>query len=711
MSSRPVVGRGLFYTRDSEGHSDLAPPKYVSWAQAEATKLGVTFEGTSEAMLSMIHRGISAEGDLFLDFGISGNRLNRPGFDAFQHRALTDNRVSHLFIPRRDRIARPDQAVDGVLMEYKLRSAGLTLCFMNNKSLEPLARGQRMDLADSLTSLIDYDTSGRFRRALAEKLIYAKIKLAEGGYSIGGEPIYGFRRWLVSPDGSDRRELAVGEIVKRAGYHVLWLPTAEHELAVVHRILDEIETTPAARIAKRLNEEGIPSPKAERVRKVRGIERKVSGLWTQTTVRNIAIHPLLIAVNAYGRRASGDQLRLTPTGPRSLTDADYRPDGQPKVVAIAPENMIRSSARFDPLIEPERHKNILQILEDRGKHLRNKPRARDGVANPLGGRIFDLNCGWPMYRHFRRERWNYQCALYQNSQAKCCNHNVVPGEVTTRFVLSCLRQRVLTPTAMAKLEARLHQLAAAEAGEDRIRLQREAREAEMKTIERRLEIVGRNMALAETPDERQATAVIFGELRALLASQRKQLDELEEVPVSTDPGREVTSALAGLNRLHELAESSGPGPEAAGDLIRLIDARLYLSFRSVERGRRTLSVPGGGALTFGSTSPPGPLYQGPTDRAIIREMLAAGESVTAAPVDVPPGIDKPVPEVGWSANVQRGTRRCSGPALRRRLMPMAVISPATATAIINHRTVNLGRNLDRCMGERPFAHLHNKAVR
>jgi hypothetical protein len=277
-----------------------------------------------------------------------------------------------------------------------------------------------------------------------------------------------------------------------------------------------------------------------------------------------------------------------------------------------------------------------------------------------------------MYRHARRGRWNYQCALYQNSQAKCCSHNVVSGEATTRFVLSCVRQRVLTPTAMAKLEARLHQLAAAEVGEDRVRLQRQAREAEVKTTERRLEVVGRNMAEAETTEERQAMAVVFGELRAQLASQRKRLDELAEVAVSTDSGREVASALAGLNRLHELADPSGPGPETAGELIRLINAKLYLSFRSLERGKRTFSVPVSGVLTFGSTSPPGPLYQGPTDRAIIREMLAVGESVTAASADVPPGIDKPGPEVGWSANVQRGTRRCSGPGPPWQSLPRRV---------------------------------------
>ena len=108
MSDRPTAGRALFYTRDSEGHSDLAPPQYVAWARREAARLGVAFAGTPEAMEAMIARGVPAESDLFIDYGISGNVLSRPGFDAFRSRALRDPAVSHLFVPRRDRIARRD---------------------------------------------------------------------------------------------------------------------------------------------------------------------------------------------------------------------------------------------------------------------------------------------------------------------------------------------------------------------------------------------------------------------------------------------------------------------------------------------------------------------------------------------------------------------------------------------------------------------------
>ena len=257
MNGDPTSAHGLFYTRDSEGHSDLAPPKYVDWARGEAKRLGVTFDGTPDALTAMIGRGISSQGDLFVDYGISGNHLSRPGLDAFRRRALEDSTVTHLFVPRRDRIARPDNPLDAVTIEFELRSAGLTVVLMD-QALMPFPRGRRVGLADLLTGVIDYDSSGKFRRDLAEKLIHAKIKLAERGFSIGGEPVYGFRRWLVAPDGTRKRELEEGEVVKMAGHHVVWLPTAEAEMRVVRRILDLIETVPAARIARMLNDEGSP---------------------------------------------------------------------------------------------------------------------------------------------------------------------------------------------------------------------------------------------------------------------------------------------------------------------------------------------------------------------------------------------------------------------------------------------------------------------
>lgn len=182
---RPSIGKGLFYTRDSEGKSELAPPQYVAWARAEAARLGVRLDGTPETILGMIERGEFHSGDLYLDYAISGHILRRPAFDPLRARALADLTVSHLFVPRRDRIARPENPVDGMLMERELREGGLTIVFQDKVAL-PIPKGSRLPVGDLLGMLIDFNSSGEFRLELARKLISAKVRLSEAGYSIGG---------------------------------------------------------------------------------------------------------------------------------------------------------------------------------------------------------------------------------------------------------------------------------------------------------------------------------------------------------------------------------------------------------------------------------------------------------------------------------------------------------------------------------------------
>lgn len=659
MTRRPEKGRGLFYHRDSEAHSDLAPPGYVAWAQGEAARLGVKFTGTPEAITAMIDRGRPVDGDLYLDYGVSGNLLSRPGFDQFRERAVSDLTVSHLFVSRRDRLGRPDNPLDSMDIEYQLRSAGLTLVLMGGKVLPPVAPGERIDLADLLTSLIEYDASGKFRRDLAEKLIHAKIRLARGGFSIGGSPLYGFRRWLCGEDGTRKRQLEDNERVKLPGHHVHWLPTAAGELVVVRRILGLIETTPAARIARTLNAEGVPSPMAGRVRTRNGVPLEVSGQWTQNTVRNIATHPLLIAVWEYGKRSEGDQLRLTKGGPRALGAGDYTPGGKLKTVTNPADQIIRTPARSEPVTTPEAFARVREVVASRGRHLKGKARTRGPAPNPLGGRIYDLNCGWLMYRYARRQKWCYGCGLYQNSEARCCRHNVVPGETATRFVLACLRQRVLNPVTLAKLKARLTELAAADRGEDPGQRQVDADRAELAALGRKVQKAAENLALSETPEERAAVAGVFRELKAQEDRIAQRVAAHRPAPSRAEPQRQVELALGVLDRLAESLAAGTADWSVVGRAFSQTNARLYLRFREVEKGRQKINVPAGGVVTFGSTPPPEPLYAGPTDRPIIRKMLAAGEPVTATPGRVAPGDSDAGPDVIGSANVLRGTRRCT----------------------------------------------------
>ena len=109
---RSPTARALFYTRDSLGRSEMTPAQYVRWAQAKAAELGVAFSGSPDQIEKMIKECLSCSGDLFLDYGVTGDKLTRPGLDAMMRMAKTDLGVSHVFIPRRDRFARPEDAIE-----------------------------------------------------------------------------------------------------------------------------------------------------------------------------------------------------------------------------------------------------------------------------------------------------------------------------------------------------------------------------------------------------------------------------------------------------------------------------------------------------------------------------------------------------------------------------------------------------------------------
>ena len=147
--------------------------------------------------------------------------------------------------------------------------------------------------------------------------------------------------------------------------------------------------------------------------------------------------------------------------------------------------------------------------------------------------------------------------------------------------------------------------------------------------------------------------------------------------------------MAGLDRLAGLATSEDQ--TSVGELFRRLDVRLYLRFRATERGRRTINEVGGGVVTFGATPPPTPLYDGPTDRAIIRQKLASGEPVSSVADQVVSRIAPSDPEVNWSANVQRGTSRCSGPGTPRRLLESSSLLSAVRAAELGRQGATRSR--------------------
>jgi hypothetical protein len=157
-----------FYHRDSGSKAETTPSPYVGWAQAKATEFGLSFTGTPARIEAVIREGRSVDGDLYLDYDVKGNLHWRPGLDAFKVRAFNDPEVTHVLIPRLDRLARFDDPVDGLTLENDLRRFGNTLVFTKG-TLGPLRKNQKPSICESLMGLVEHDHADEERRDLPRR--------------------------------------------------------------------------------------------------------------------------------------------------------------------------------------------------------------------------------------------------------------------------------------------------------------------------------------------------------------------------------------------------------------------------------------------------------------------------------------------------------------------------------------------------------------
>ena len=139
--------------------------------------------------------------EIYVDDAISGSDMTRPGLDAMMNRAQQDKEVGIVLAWERNRLARPKDPVDGLMLERKLLIAGKRVFYV--------ATGQEADrsFASGLIGYVEHYQNGDYLRKLSRDTMRGHVARAERGLWCGGPIPYGFDRLYTTMDGKPKRIL------------------------------------------------------------------------------------------------------------------------------------------------------------------------------------------------------------------------------------------------------------------------------------------------------------------------------------------------------------------------------------------------------------------------------------------------------------------------------------------------------------------------
>jgi hypothetical protein len=607
--------RGLVYLRRSTDKQEISLAKQLEWAIARARQQDVVLDATMADLEHMQARRLHSYKDLRLDDGISGSDLSRPGFLAFNANTLQDESISHVFFFKRDRFSRADDAMQPAQMEKRLLLAGVTVVHSDGVTL-PLQRGEQNILRD-MELLLSYYQGGEELRKLAERILGAQQKLAEGGHRVGGNAPYGFVRVLVDIGGNVLEQLPRGKTVRQQGCHVRVIPKDLEKIAIWLQILEwRHRGLGCKRIAKQLNDRGVPSPDAGRTRTDQGVRHRVTGRWNASTVAELCRNEIIMGIQSYGHRSEGRIRRLGGDGPRLLEDKkDLTHDGRPRVISNDPALWITKSvgeAQFDS----EKWSSIQRIAEERGRNQRGIPRAKDPARYPLACRLLDLtdNCGSILYGRTTHGRAVYTCSRYMKSAGADCHSNQVDGEAILRFTMLTLKQFVDQHGRHERLRQKLLERAHRESA----RSDDDQRSTELKRLRCRYAELKEESDTIEFRMARERDEQIYERLKHQYREALSQLAEMAEtikraevsaiVREAACPEKQVEAAMALLDDVARVATDTNARTEVKA-LLKRLGLWIGLTFQPAIKGKkRAVQQLVSGQIVFGDGKLPVPIF-------------------------------------------------------------------------------------------------------
>ena len=514
------------------------------------------------------------------DLGISGGESkNRPQFQNMM-KDVSKREFKSILVYEPSRFTRED-VLDANDHWKVLKKAGVSLVSVTKGE-------QRFDnLADLLTGTIEAHGNREELIKLADRSLSGRMKKAREGKLVG-QVAFGYDREIFDEQGKFVKRVPFYDTFKRpAQWTAKLVPSDDPEVLNAVRFMFEsvVNGTPLRQISAELNK--------------KGIRTRRNCLFGISDIRRYVTNPVYIGVLRYGHKQSGvyrtvDELIMVPDAHRPLVS--------------------------------------MELFTEANAVLKASYRRRGSVTlarYPLSGLLICQHCGGTMSGATTGAEVNgkkfrmYRCCSTKPGQQTCEIRPTVAAEHLEAFILRFIAENILCDDNLPILIERQHVLIQNE-------VIQVADYAELEALRSKIERAGKNLALAETDDERKTIRSV---LSAMRQSEKRLAAKIHSLS-KADPKQVAFSTVEDLRRFRDNLQRVNPV-----QLMRAIKETIHcITFgrsKSLASNCKNSAAEVFYNECFGTVEPNVEIYQGPpiqfcNDDLFGRRYVEVAEYVTHA---------------------------------------------------------------------------------
>ncbi len=327
-----------------------------------------------------------------------------------------------------DRWGRPIDPEESGYWDYHFKRYGVRVIYVSDESVN------QDSMAGRLTKTIKQELATEESRKQSIRVRERSKMRAAEGFRVGGFAPYGYKRLLMSSDGTPIRVLEHGERKAEKSERVMLTRGDPDEIELVRRIFKMKAAGSSIReIVEWLNSNGIPAPSA----KMPTYTRNTPGKWGLNGIQKMLCNRVYRGDLVYNKQVRGSWAKFEAPG------VNWR---EKKELVVCPN-------ACEPLVDMDTFDKAQSTRSRRG----TPRKGRSWKESPylLTGLIYCANCGYKHHGHVHRRNGSsyhyYEDSGFNLHGKSVCSQSMIPKEGLEQFVLEQVCDRVLPAINMKTL--------------------------------------------------------------------------------------------------------------------------------------------------------------------------------------------------------------------------------------------------------------------